>query len=425
MKNDISLRDKKLLVISWFPSRDYEDSDCVFVRDQIDLIKDQFREVTVISPVPGVPSYLFGLTPHYRRLKLKKKDYSYDNVRVFFPRHFKLPEVGFLGQGLLDSLTEKAIVKTIEKNNIEFDLIHTHFTWPWGFLGSKLKGRYKKPLIVTLRGIPFRDFANEALEKGGIVRGLESRKPIVAIRNADMVVTPHHEFIEKAKKLGIPGVKYISKHVDSVFFEKAVSKEELRAFKKENGLEGKIVITYLARLDPVKDPMTFIKAMPKVLEKRDDIVFFLVGDGPLRDDVLKAIDDSGVGDKCKVYGHINASKRHLPFMVSDIACIISPLENVWSSTLMEALGAGVATIVTRAGVTENYIGGDKEVIMIEPRNPQELSDAMLRLVEDNALRKRIADTGYAFAKNMWYPERIKVEWIDFYRRLLVEWTCPQ
>ena len=61
--------------------------------------------------------------------------------------------------------------KIIQKEKIEFDLIHAHFIYPSGYVGAKLKERYDKPLIITGHGhdvydLPFRDAEWNAKIKG-------------------------------------------------------------------------------------------------------------------------------------------------------------------------------------------------------------------------------------------------------------------
>ncbi|MGA9189446.1 MAG: glycosyltransferase, partial [Methanosarcina sp.] len=46
----------------------------------------------------------------------------------------------------------KYVDKLIKKNTLQFDLIHSHFTWSSGYVGAKLKEKYDVPFIVTAHG---------------------------------------------------------------------------------------------------------------------------------------------------------------------------------------------------------------------------------------------------------------------------------
>ena len=88
-----------------------------------------------------------------------------------------------------------AVDKLIRKKSINFDLVHSHFTWPTGYVGMKLKEKYNVPFIVTAHGydiyhLPFKD--KDWTEK---IRSI--------LNSADYVITVSNSNLEYIQKLKV------------------------------------------------------------------------------------------------------------------------------------------------------------------------------------------------------------------------------
>ena len=75
----------------------------------------------------------------------------------------------------------KLINKLIKKNKLSFDIIHSHFVWPSGYVGAKIKQTHKKPLLITAHGYDIYDlpFRNSFWKK----------KIVFALKKADKIIT--------------------------------------------------------------------------------------------------------------------------------------------------------------------------------------------------------------------------------------------
>jgi len=142
------MMNKTLLVLAPdYPSEHGEFNGCNAVKNQITYSKDLFKKVIVIAPV----LFTYGLTPQDKFCK----DYSYDNVDVYFPRCFFFPRIvniplitNYMKINMDNRL--EVTLDTIKKYNISFDLIHARFTYPSGYIASELKKKYHVPVIFTI-----------------------------------------------------------------------------------------------------------------------------------------------------------------------------------------------------------------------------------------------------------------------------------
>lgn len=410
----MNLKNKNLLVISSFPDKHEKCRVGTFIKEQVNLIKDYFNEVIVIDTVPFAPEFMVERLPKkfkYLQPLLRKKNYSYDNVRVFYPRFLTLP----FKKELFDIIRIKSANDIIKKHNINFDLIHASFVWPGGYIGAKLKENYKKPLIVSVRGDPFRSLVVKTTE---YMYTRSKDKMLYALKSADKIDTPHPELYDYLCSLGFKEKsELIYKHIDLKKFGNIEKyKKRVLEFKKQNNLIDKKVVLFLANIYPPKDPLTFVRCIPKVVEKNKDVVFLIVGDGVLMLDVLNEIKKLKIEDYCCLTGQI--ANTHIAYLASDIFCAISPVENIWSSTVMEALASGTPSIITRAGTTEKYLEHKKTAYLIKPQSPQQLADAILELLSNEKLMEKISIEGKKLAMNNWDMQKISERWVHLYSSLV-------
>lgn len=403
-----TMKDKNLLVISPFPSNDGADIGGLFVKDHVSIIKDYFNEVVVIEPIPYVPNFLASsyLKKYFSRTQ--KKDYTYDNVSVYFPRFFMLP----IKRDLFDVLRFMAVNNVIRKHNIKFSIIHAHFTWPFGYIGAKLKDKYNTPLIITVHGDPFRGVVVKRPYKP------QKEKILLALNEADKITTPHQELYNYLCSLGFKEKTIlIEKHVELERFRNIEKyRNEVLEFKKQNKLMNNVIITFIASLNKDKDPLTFVRCIPQVIEKNKHVIFLIAGAGELINEILNEIKRLHVEDYCRVLGQ--RTYTNIIYFNSDIFCALSPLGNIWSGTVQEAFAAGVPVIMTKTGMPgEEYLEHKKTVYFIAPKSPIELANSIFELLKDEKLRRKIIENEKKFADNNWSPKKISEKWFNLYSSL--------
>lgn len=117
----------------------------IFIKEQIEGLKHYFKKIVVISPV------LFS----FKLLSNDKycTNYIYENVEVYYPRCFFIPKVIPIlsdNRKLYFDFRYYAIQGCIDKYDIHFDLIHSHFTYPSSYCAALLKKRYGVPYVMTI-----------------------------------------------------------------------------------------------------------------------------------------------------------------------------------------------------------------------------------------------------------------------------------
>jgi len=357
---------KNLLVLTnSYPDENNRHYGGIFVKEQVKYLPRYFNKVYVISPQP------LG----YRR---ELREYSYDNVRVFYPRFFHLPVESFrkrLGDNFF-----KATLRVIKREKMKFDIIHAHFTWPSGYAGALLKREFKVPLIITAHGfdvyeVPFRS-------------DYYRKKVLFALENADHVITVSGSNLQiLTEKLGVPKerVSLIPNGFDGELF-RPMPKVEVRT-KLGLPLEKKIVLT-VGNLVPVKGHEYLIRAAEKVVKEKPNVLFVIVGSGPLRKKLENLVRSLNLED----YFYFAGARPHneIPLWMNAADLFVLPSLSEGNPTVMfEALGVGLPFIGTAVGGVPEIITSEDYGLFCPPVDPECLAEKILIALEKEWDREKI------------------------------------
>ncbi|MER0126267.1 glycosyltransferase family 4 protein [Franconibacter daqui] len=148
----------------------------------------------------------------------------------------------------------------------------------------------------------------------------------------------------------------------------------------------------VSHLRPNKGHSVLLQALAKIDNPR--IKLAIVGEGPHRETLEQEIAALGLQERVVMAGHRSDPEQWFPAF--DIA--LSPshdMEGVPQGVL-QSLASCVATIATDAGGTGDAIKNNETGLLIPQRNADALMAAIVRLYNDGALRKQLAQQGYDF-----------------------------
>jgi len=340
-----------------------------FVKDQVNQMAPHFRNIFVLvrtNPLAEISriipvSYLVPFSVA-QKIDLSNKP---ENVHVF-----KTPVLYFPTASGYENLGRKHLKsaeKVIQHHSLKFDIIHAHFTWSGGYVGSALKEKYHVPFIITAHGLDIYDLPfKNTFYKEQISRILNS---------ADHIVTVSRNNLVSIEKLGIkkPVSVILNGFDDQRFFPR-----DPHECRKKLGLpQNKKIVVNVAKLyDVVKGHEILIRAMHEVIKKREDIVCYIVGDGELRTSLEKLIAELQLEDRVKIVG----AKPHdeIPFWINAADVFVLPSLNEGNPTVMfECLGCAKPFIGTRVGGIPDTIFSETYGLLSEPGNVHELGNNIL------------------------------------------------
>lgn len=151
--------------------------------------------------------------------------------------------------------------------------------------------------------------------------------------------------------------------------------------------EGGLLIGTVASMAGHKDYPNLLAAARVVLDRTDRAVFCAVGDGPEEKSVRRMAADLGLGPRFHFAGFRKDAGRYLKTF--DIFVLASKKEGLGTS-ILDAQAAAVPVVACRTGGIPEAVQDGVNGLLVQPRNPDGLAAALLRLVSDPSLRLRLA-----------------------------------
>jgi glycosyltransferase involved in cell wall biosynthesis len=351
--NKKSFLNRVLLVITpIYPNQDESVITGTFVKSQVAELKQYFKKIIVIAPVLRSFGYL-------RKDKLCK-DYTYDNVEVYYPRCIYIP-IFWLSKILIDNRLQ-VVERCIEEHRLHFDLIHAHFTWPSGYIGVRLKEKYGKPVITTIH------------ENGDwFDQEVDMEHPLIntAWSGADALI--------RVNQKDVPVLKRYNEKVYSISngFSPAFHPTDTAVARERLDLPGGVKVVFtLGNLIKRKGFNYLIDAMEQVCSQRDDVLCFVGGAGPERGSLQGQIERLHLGEKVKLLGSVPGDQLTLWMNACDL--FVLPSLNEGNPVVMfEAIGCGKPFVGTKVGGVPEVIASDEYGLLVEPADSDDLAEKIL------------------------------------------------
>lgn len=183
---------------------------------------------------------------------------------------------------------------------------------------------------------------------------LESRLAIYLSRYADRIICNSYVGADYHRELGYPPEKLITIHngihTDRFYFE-ASGRHRLR---EEWGVgTGDQVIGIVARLDPVKDHATALRAFAEIQNEWPNAKLACIGSGSLLGTLKKLCMDLGISERLIWAGELQDMAA--AYSAVDLVCSCSSGEG-FSNTIAEAMACQRLCIVTDVGDSARITG---------------------------------------------------------------------
>ena len=143
----------------------------------------------------------------------------------------------------------------------------------------------------------------------------------------------------------------------------------------------------ISRLSEQKGHRYLLDAAARVLRRRPDTRFLIVGDGDQMEPLRRQAGALGIAPSVSFAGH----RTDVPALLGalDVFCISSTYEGT-PLALFEAMAAGKAIVSTAVDGCREVLEDGATGLLVPPRDPEALAAALLRTLDDAALRASLA-----------------------------------
>lgn len=275
-----------------------------------------------------------------------------------------------------------------------FDIVHTHSTKA-GLLGRIAAAWAGIPVILfTAHGWAFSE------GRAWLWRWLLAHVERLLAHLSTKIICVSEYDRQLAVRFGVASQEklvVVTNGLETEPFCSSADKKELR--RQFEACDG--IITMVGRLAPPKDLNTLITSWEGL--KAPGWQLWLVGDGPLRPYLEKAIRAKGLSNSIRLLG-----ERHdVPELLqaSDIFVLSSRWEGM-PLTIIEAMLAGLPVIATQVGGISELVEENVTGLLVPPGDPLALRSALEKLMASEESRKLFGERGRQRALQQFTVERM-------------------
>lgn len=184
--------------------------------------------------------------------------------------------------------------------------------------------------------------------------------------------------------------------------------------------ERKKVVVNVGRLTEQKNQKMLISAFAEFKKTFPDFKLKIYGEGPLREELQKQIDDLGISEDAKLVGVVSNIKDEI--YDASMFVLSSNYEGM-SNALMEAMALGMPSISTDCppGGSRFLIRNNEEGILVKVGDIGELANAMCKIAEDKKFARAISVTGHKKMLEL-NPKNVNDEWKKFIVNGIKRWN---
>jgi glycosyltransferase involved in cell wall biosynthesis len=184
-------------------------------------------------------------------------------------------------------------------------------------------------------------------------------------------------------------IKVVPSGIDYTPFENVSSKDYLHrelGFNKDDFLVG-----IVAHLADHKGHKYLIEAAGILKKKAPRIKLIIVGKGPLRMELDQQVKKLGVEDIVLFLGF----REDVPQIMAslDLFVLSSYLEGLGTS-IMDAMASHLPVVATEVGGIPELVIHEKTGLLVPPKNPAALAEAIIRIYKDRKLAYSYGENGY-------------------------------
>jgi glycosyltransferase involved in cell wall biosynthesis len=163
------------------------------------------------------------------------------------------------------------------------------------------------------------------------------------------------------------------------------------------------LVGVVARLQPEKGVATFLKAAAHVSMVSPEARFLVVGDGPLREELVDLVGRVGLRERVHFLGYRVDAQRLIGLL--DVLVVPSLTEGS-PLIVLEAMAAGVPVVASAVGGIPDQVRHGEVGVLVPPDDPNALAGALGALLEDPALARRLGEAGRRRTENEFSHEAL-------------------
>jgi phosphatidylinositol alpha-1,6-mannosyltransferase len=171
---------------------------------------------------------------------------------------------------------------------------------------------------------------------------------------------------------------------------------------------GSRLVTVSRLADRYKGHDVILQALARVVEQHPGVVWTVVGDGPLRGELEADAARRGLDGHVRFVGSVGDAERDRALSGADV--FVMPSRTAPDGTgegfgivYLEAGARGVPSVAGNAGGAVDAVRDGETGLLVDAASPDAVAGALLRLLDDDALRERLGRAAREHAQAFAWP----------------------
>ncbi|MBD3392981.1 MAG: glycosyltransferase [Chitinivibrionales bacterium] len=246
------------------------------------------------------------------------------------------------------------------------DIVHSHHPYLVGDTALRLAAKHDVPLVFTFHTFYERYTHYVPLDSPGMKRFVISLATGYA-NLCNRIFAPSESVATELVRRGVAStIDVVPTGVDTGSFASG----DATGFREGLNLPPEaFVIGFVSRLAPEKNIAFLTRCVGEFMQKDDDAYFVVIGKGPSRQNMLKALSEFGVHERVRAPGTLEGHGLVDAYHAMDVFAFASTTETQ-GMVVTESLAAGVPVVAVDApGVRDVVRNGKDGILVAEKEKP--------------------------------------------------------
>lgn len=302
-----------------------------------------------------------------------------------------------------------------------YDIIHIQTPFVAHYLGTKLARLLGIPCVETCHTF-FEEYLHHyvPLVPRKLMRYVAKRFSGHQGNSLDGMVVPSHPMQHVLKNYGITTPTQV---IPTGIQPESFVPGDREAFRQQHQISyDRPVLLFLGRVAHEKNIGFLIEMLDHVKRAIPDVLFVVAGEGPARANLLKTVDNKGLGDNVRFIGYLDRNTEINNFYSSADIFVFSSRTETQGLLLLEAMAQDLSVVSTAEQGTRNVLQ-EGAGVWIAQEDALDFSGKVVRMLGDAQLRKDLGNAGRNYARE-WSASQQTQRLLKFYGVVINPSTGP-
>ena len=172
-----------------------------------------------------------------------------------------------------------------------------------------------------------------------------------------------------------------------------------RLLERRDGVSGDAprTLLYLSRLAKEKGVHEVLEAFAAISQRHPQTRLVVAGDGPERDALLAKAAALGIAERVTFPGYVRGRDKARLLEEADVFLLPTVYGEGLPISMLEAMAAGLAVVVTRAGAIGEWLTDTENGVLLDTNAPEEIAQAVDSLLAEPQRLREIGERNRTLA----------------------------